>query len=173
MKTEINITNGSGWNNYRALSELTALPVGTRGLMQVNGIRLLDIQPADSERPYGIAARYFDADGGEVFCQLFDQNDSAEWIRERVHAALSTGIKKIITERAREIHRTAWKNKITAWRRNWDAESPASNSGKKLRAKFGALRASTGKMSRKGCWILTRAVIAGELSFADAVKKFN
>jgi hypothetical protein len=92
MKTQVSISNGSGWNSYQALRELKALPAGTRGLMQENGVAEITVMPRSSDKPYGIAARYFDADGEEMYCQGFDQNDSASYIRARVTALLTEGI---------------------------------------------------------------------------------
>ena len=174
MKTEINIRNGSGWNNYPALRELNCLPAGTRGLLQANGIQTLEIQPRDSERPYGIAARYYDADGTLIFTQGFDQNDTAAFIRERVVALLVQGIQNRIAERARDIARTAFIKRITAWRRNFDPTPRSPDAGmNKLRNQFGILRKKTGRHSRKYCWQLTHAVCAGTMTYRDAVAKFK
>jgi hypothetical protein len=187
MKTEIEIWNGSGWNNYVALRQLKTLQIGTRGLLTRNGIRSLEIAPRDSEKPFGIAARYYDADGELVFTQGFDQNDSASWIRERVYALLAGGIRARSNERAREISRNEFVQKITAWRRNFDAMTANTQmmsrgdkviefnvgSASRLRAKFGKLRELGGKnISRKTCWNLTYAVMAGEMTYAEAVAKF-
>lgn len=173
MTTEINIRNGGGWNNYTALRELATLPVGTRGLLTQNGVWRLDISPADSERPYGIAARYFAADGEEMFCQRFDQNDSAQWIRARVTALLLEGISHRIAARATQLSRAAYVQKITAWRRNFDAlPTKRRNSGDKLRATIGQWRAETGKFSRKECWNFTHAILAGARTFAEVKALF-
>lgn len=174
MKTEIKMWNGGGWNNYSALKSLKTLPVGTRGLMTANGIQTIEISPRDSERPYGIAARYYDAAGELIFTQGFDQNDSADWIRERVFALLTEGIRNRINARAAEIGRAAFVKRITAWRRNFDA-APLSDtkSANKLRAKIGALRSATGKHSRKECWTITYAIIAGTMTYRAAVAQFG
>jgi hypothetical protein len=100
MKHQIEIHNGGGWNNYQALRELKNLPVGTRGLMAANKIARLTVAPRDSERPFGIAARFFARDGGEMFCLGFDQNDSADWIGQRVVALLEEGIEARIAANA-------------------------------------------------------------------------
>ena len=92
MKHEIDIRNGSGWNHYAALRELTTLPRGTRGLMADNKVARLTISPYDSERPFGIAARFYDSEGEEIYCLSFDQNDRAEWIAARVKLLLEEGI---------------------------------------------------------------------------------
>jgi len=174
MKTEIEIWNGSGWNNYDALRQLKSLQIGTRGLATKQGIKKIEVAPRDSERPYGIAARYFDADGELIFTQGFDQNDSAGWIRERIYALLVEGVQHRINIRAAEIARGEFVKRITSWRRNFDA-APRSDtkSANKLRAKFGALRTATGKHSRKECWKITHEVMAGTLSYKDAVAKFD
>ena len=102
MKTQVSIRNGSGWNNYQALRELKCLPAGTRGLMQENGVAEITVGPRHSDKPFGIAARYFDADGEEMYCQGFDQNDSAGYIRARVTALLTEGIaQRIAANRTR------------------------------------------------------------------------
>lgn len=177
MKTEIEIRNGSGWNRYAALNELTALPVGTRGLLRSNGVQRVEIAPRDSERPYGIAARYYDADGELMFTQGFDQNDSANFIRDRITVLLEQGIQNRINAKAKELARTAFIKRITGWRRNFDAaERSSTKSAGKLRAKFGQLREATAwesRVSRKQCWILTNAVISGEMTYRDAVAKFT
>lgn len=116
MQREIDIWNGSGWNNYQALRELKTLPRGTKGLMAANKIARLEIAPRDSDRPFGIAARYYDADGDLRFTQGFDQNDSAGWIRERVVALLEEGIESRIAARRKEIKREDFAKKCAAWR---------------------------------------------------------
>jgi hypothetical protein len=100
MKHEIEIWNGSGWNNYQALRELKRLPVGTRGLLSANKVVRLTVSPYDSERPYGIAARFYDRDGEQLFCLAFDQNDSGHWIGERIYALLEEGINHRIVANA-------------------------------------------------------------------------
>jgi hypothetical protein len=176
MAIEISIRNGSGWNNYAALKTLKAFPVGTKGLLKQNGIQKLQIEPRDSERPYGIAARYRDADGCLIFTQGFDQNETASGIRNRVVRLLEEGIQTRIANRAKEIGHKAVIEKITAWRRNWPSLKPAPKPhapANKLRAKFGALRAATGRHSRKYCWDLTYAVINGTMTYRAAVAKFS
>lgn len=116
MQREIDIWNGSGWNNYQALRELKNLPRGTKGLMAANKIARVEIAPRDSEKPFGIAARFYDADGDLRFTLGFDQNDSAGWIRERVIALLEEGIENRIAERRKEIAREEFAKKIKAWR---------------------------------------------------------
>jgi hypothetical protein len=103
MTHTITINNGSGWNNYPALRELKNLPLGTKGLMRANGCTLLEIGPADPEKPLGIAARYYDASGDLLFTQRFDQNDSAGWIRSAVTALLTKTIAVRREERGAEI----------------------------------------------------------------------
>ena len=100
MKHEIEIWNGSGWNNYQALRELKNLHVGTRGLMAANKVARLTVAPRDSERPLGIGARFYDSAGEEMFCLGFDQNDSANWIGKRVIALLKEGIESRIAANA-------------------------------------------------------------------------
>lgn len=92
MQPDIEIRNGSGWNNYTALRNLRSLPRGTATLAKKNGIARIAVAPTHSEKPLGIAVRYYDAAGEEKFAQLFDQNDSAEWIRRRVITLLEKGI---------------------------------------------------------------------------------
>lgn len=103
MKHIIEIKNGSGWNNYEALRALKSLPTGTKGLMKNNGVQTLSIGPKDEEKPFGIAARYYNADGELIFTQSFDQNDSAEWIRSAVTALLTKTIAARRAERRAEI----------------------------------------------------------------------
>jgi hypothetical protein len=67
MKHYIEITNGSGWNNYKGLRDLKSLPAGTKSLMKSNGVATLTIGPADLEKPFGIAARYLNEDGDTLF----------------------------------------------------------------------------------------------------------
>lgn len=188
MKVEIEIWNGGGWNNYEALRTLKTLPVGTRGLLTANGISRLEISPRDSERPCGIAARYFDADGELVFTQGFDQNDSAKWIRERVVALLEEGIQNRIFAKAKKLAREAAIQRITAWRTPSKSDIAASRrqfvpgthgektfnvkSGDKLRAKIGQWREQTGKFSRKECWNFTYKILAGEMTFAAVREQF-
>ena len=118
MKTEINIWNGGGWNNYTALRELKTLRPGSRGLAAKQGISKIEVAPRDSERPFGIAARFFDVAGNLTFTLGFDQHDSAAWIKERVYALLDEGIQSRKNARAKEISRAAFVQRITAWRRN-------------------------------------------------------
>jgi hypothetical protein len=92
MKHIIEIRNGSGWNNYTGLANLKSMPAGTKGLMKANGVAELHIGPTSREKPFGISARYIDADGEQIFEQRFDQNSSAAWIRERITALLEKGI---------------------------------------------------------------------------------
>lgn len=92
MKHEIEIKNGSGWNNYAALKGNPVMPRGIKALMREEGVRRLEIGPADWDRPLGIAATYYDEHGDEMFCQRFDRDDSWKWIRERVEALLTEGI---------------------------------------------------------------------------------
>lgn len=172
MKIEIEIWNGGGWNNYEALRTLKTLPVGTRGLLTANGISRLEISPRDSERPYGIAARYFDAEGELVFTQGFDQNDSAKWIRERVVALLEEGIQNRINAKAKKLAREAAIQRITAWRRNFDAVVKTKDASGPLRAKIGQWREQTGKFSRKECWNFTHKILAGEITFAAVREQF-
>ena len=115
MKTEIEMWNGSGWNHYAALREIKSLKVGTLGLAARQGISKIEVAPRDSEKPFGIAARYFDAEGELMFTQGFDQNDSAHYIRECVFALLTEGVQNRINARAAEIRRTAYTNRISAW----------------------------------------------------------
>jgi len=103
MKTQVTITNGFGWNNYKALATLKSLPVGTRGLMRDNRIALLKIEPYDSERPYGIAARYYKTNGDLVFTQSWEEDDTADDIRRGVTRLLSKGITVQIDETAARI----------------------------------------------------------------------
>jgi hypothetical protein len=104
MKTQVTIRNGSGWNNYEALRNLKNLPVGTRGLMQRNGVSEITIGPLDAEKPFGIAVCYFNVEGEEIFCQEFDQNDSVEWIRNRVVHLLTEGIANRIAANTERIN---------------------------------------------------------------------
>jgi len=196
MKTEIEIWNGSGWNNYTALRTLKTLKVGSRGLAAKQGISKIEVAPRDSERPFGIAARYYDADGELMFTEGFDQNDGAEYIRECVFHLLSEGVQNRINARQAEINHTARVNRITAWRRNWDAVTPISRSIDKLSVKFhNARRAAKPELpqnvaahytaaqwqaygeikqpSRKLCTTLARQVTTGEISYADAVAKIT
>ena len=138
MKTEINIWNGGGWNNYSALKNLKSLPAGARGLASKQGISKIEIAPRDSEKPLGIAARFFDAAGEIIFTLGFDQNDSAKWIRERVLALLIEGVHARIAAREAKIRRDAFLQKITAWRRNFDAKFEADKTAtfNKLSNKF-------------------------------------
>lgn len=179
MTTEINIWNGGGWNNYEALRTLKTLPVGTRGLLRKNGVARLDICPTDSERPFGISARYYDADGQEIFHQGFDQNDDAQWIRERVTTLLTEGIQNRIVARRVKLNRESFIKRITAWRRNFDANfdfnygnARGTKSANKLRGKIGQWREQTGKFSRKDCWNFTHAILKGETTFAAVKARF-
>ena len=106
MKTEIKVWNGSGWNHYKGLEvgnsmfegKLTAL----KSLLRKNKIAELTVAPSDSEKPFGISARYYDVSGEQSFNQGFDQNDSAEYICARVFALLDEGIEnRIIRNRER------------------------------------------------------------------------
>ncbi len=175
MKTEINIWNGGGWNNYKALQTLKSLKVGCRGLAAKQKIAKIEVAPRDSERPFGIAARYYDADGELVFTQGFDQNDSADWIRERIHALLVEGVQNRIAARAAELGRAAFTKKISAWRRNFYATPPTSNSIDKLSVKFHAMRRAaldeSNRPSRKLCTNLAREVAEGRVTFKDAVNQ--
>lgn len=106
MKHTIEIRNGSGWNNYAGLKDLKNLPAGTKGLMKKNGVAEIHIGPADDEKPFGVAARYYDADGELVWEQSFGEDSSASWIRSRVTALLEETIsvrrEKVRAERAAE-----------------------------------------------------------------------
>jgi len=74
----------------------------------------------------------------------------------------------------KDFDRSAFVTKITAWRRNFDP-APLSDtiSANKLRAKIGALRSATGKQSRKDCWTITYAIIAGTMTYRNAVAQFG
>jgi hypothetical protein len=174
MKTEIEIWNGRGWNNYAGIRTLKFLQVGTRGLASNQGIAKIEVCPRDSERPYGIAAFYFDADGELIFTQGFDQNDSAEFIRERIFALLVKGVRNQIDERGKEIARAAFVEKIKAWKNNWPKINtpPAQSGANKLRWKIGQWREQTGKFSRKTCWKFTTAICTGKMTFAAVKEKF-
>ena len=113
MSTEINITNGSGWNNYPALKGLI-LPRGTKGLLKSNAITRLDIEPADAERPFGIAARYYDSDRELIFTQHFDQNDTGSWIRAQVVELLTKTIRVRKEELAAERHERETREALAA-----------------------------------------------------------
>ena len=175
MKTEIEIWNGSGWNHYAGLRELKSLKVGTRGLAARQGISKIEVAPRDSEKPFGMAARYFDADGELMFTQGFDQNDSAHYIRECVFALLTEGVQNRINARQKEINRSARVNRITAWRRNWDATTPVSGAIDKLSVKFHNMRRNAlsedFRPSRKLCTKSAWEVCAGQISYSDAVAK--
>lgn len=173
MKTEITIRNGSGWNRYSALNELKTLQVGTRGLMTRNRIQAITVGPMDQERPYGIGVRYYAADGELIYTQNFAGDDSTSHIRQRIYSLLVEGIQNRIARRAQDISRQAFLHKITAWRRNWDAPDKRASRGDRLRNKIGQLRKKTGRHSRRYCWGLTQAVLKGELTFKDAIAKFN
>ena len=64
--------------------------------MVKQGISKIEIFPLDADRPFGIAANYYDADGECFWTQSFDRNDSAEWIRECVFNALKEGVQNRI-----------------------------------------------------------------------------
>ena len=173
MKTEIDIWNGGGWNNYSALKTLKSLPAGARGLASKQGISKIEISPRDSEKPIGIAARFFDADGEIIFTLGFDKNDSAEWIRDRVHALLAEGIQNRIAERAAKIRRDAFLQKITAWRRNFDAKfQDKAATFNKLSNKFHAARRAAVDQSRRPsrslCTAMAGRVTNGGCSFDAA-----
>lgn len=106
MKRTIEIRNGSGWNNYAGLKELKNLLAGTRGLMKKNGVAEIHIGPADDEKPFGVAARYFDEDGEMIWEQSFGEDSSASWIRGRVTSLLEETIsvrrEKVRAKRAAE-----------------------------------------------------------------------
>lgn len=91
MKTEIAIRNGSGWNRYEALKALT-LPRGTKGLLKVNKVAVLKIEPTDPEKPFGFKASFCDKEGELIYALVFDQNDTANRVRESVACALETGL---------------------------------------------------------------------------------
>lgn len=177
MKIEINIRNGSGWNRYPALKHLT-FPAGTRRGLRQNGVTRLVVEPHDSERPLGIAARFYtDNDAGTDlrFTLCFDRSDSAEWIRERVSALLTEGIDNRLAKRRKEIAREATIQKIKAWRHNWDDQRgyDSQRGANRLRARFGVLRKQHGcQVSRKRCWELTNAVRAGTMTYRDAIAQF-
>ena len=175
MKTQIEIWNGHGWNHHPALSALKSLKAGSRGLASRQGIARIEISPRDAERPYGIAARYFDADGELLFTQAFDEHDSARWIRERVHALLVEGVKERIAARETKMYREYFLKKISAWRRNFDETGPVSGSFEKLAAKFHALRRNAAsadlKPSRKLCTNSARGVCGGQISYREALAK--
>ena len=106
MKHTIEIRNGSGWNNYAGLKDLKNLPAGTKGLMKKNGVAEIHIGPADDEKPFGVAARYYNADGEMIWEQSFGEDSSASWIRSRVTFLLEETIsvrrEKVRAERAAE-----------------------------------------------------------------------
>lgn len=106
MKHTIEIRNGSGWNNYSGLKDLKNLPAGTKGMMKKNGVAEIHIGPADDEKPFGVAARYYDADGEMIWEQSFGEDSSASWIRGRVTSLLEETIsvrrEKVRAERAAE-----------------------------------------------------------------------
>ena len=175
MKTEIEIWNGGGWNNYQGLRTLKSLQLGTRGLASKQGNVKIEVCPRDSERPYGIAAFYFDVEGELIFTQGFDQDESADFIRECIYALLVKGVQSQIDERGKEIARAAFIEKIKAWRNNWPKintpPKPASGANK-LRGKIGQWRTQTGKFSRKTCWKFTTAICTGEMTFSTVKEKF-
>lgn len=172
MKTEIAIWNGGGWNNFR---NLKSLKVGTRGLAAKQGISKIEVAPRDCDRPLGIAARYYDAAGALIFTQGFDPTDSPAWIRDRVLALLVEGVQNRIDARRRAMNRDAFRVKISAWRRNFDAKEPVSNSIDKLSVKFHNMRhnaiSKDFRPSRKLCTESARAVCAGQISYAEAAAK--
>lgn len=96
MKREILIKNGSGWNDYRALREMKSLPRGTRTLMVENKVARIEVGPYHKYKPLGMAARFFDRHGEQLFCLSFDQNTSAERIKDRVNWLLVEGISQRI-----------------------------------------------------------------------------
>jgi hypothetical protein len=106
MKHNIEIRNGSGWNNYAGLKDLKNLPAGTKGLMKKNGVAEINIGPADDEKPFGVAARYYDADGEMIWEQSFGEDSSASWIRGRITSLLEETIsvrrEQVRAERAAE-----------------------------------------------------------------------
>jgi hypothetical protein len=177
MKIKINIWNGSGWNHYAALRELKSLKVGSHGLASRQGIAKIEVAPRDSEKPFGMAARYYDAEGELMFTQGFDQNDSANHIRECVFALLTDGVQNCINNRAAKIYRENFIHKISAWRRNWDEKTPISNSIEKLSVKFHCARknalSENFRPSRKLCTTLAWEVCAGQTTFKDAVAKIT
>jgi hypothetical protein len=177
MKTQINIWNGSGWNHFAGLRELKSLKLGSRGLAARQGISKIEVSPTDSERPYGISARYFDHDGEEIFHQGFGQNDSAHWIKCRIYDLLNDGVlNRKIANRKKAI-RAAFIQKISAWRRNFDAKQPVSNSIDKLSVKFHTARKNSlsedFRPSRKLCTNLAWEVCAGRTTFKVAVAKIT
>lgn len=167
MKIEISIRNGSGWNNYAGLRDLTTLRPGTRGLARKNNVFRIEVGPADAERPLGIAARYYDEGDDLTFTQYFDQNDSAAHIEDRINWLLEEGIEVRKARRAREIARTDFTSRVTAWRRNFDPAGKSNRSAMALRAKIGAWREQSGRFSRKDCWAFTDAIRAGSMTFAQ------
>jgi len=102
MKREVEITNGSGWNNYAALRHLH-MPRGIKGLMAANGVQRLAIEPYDSERPFGIAARFYDRADERLFTLSFDQNASSAGVRGAVVELLTETIPAACARRAKEI----------------------------------------------------------------------
>lgn len=172
MKIEIKVHNGSGWNNYAGLRTLK-LRRGTRGLARENGVFEIAVGPADSERPYGIAARYYDQSGDCVFTQGFDQNDSAAWIEDRINWLLSEGIavRQARLNRARALD--AYKHRVSAWRRNFDPAPKSHRAENALRSKIGAWRSSTGRFSRSDCWSFTHAIRSGEMTFRQVHALFH
>lgn len=174
MKTEIEIWNGDGWNNYAALRTIKSIKVGSRGLAAKQGIVKIEVSPANSEKPFGIAARYFDAEGEEVFCQGFDQNDSAEYIKERIYALLLEGIENRKIANLKKSSRAAYVEKISAWRRNFEAKRTISNSVEKLSQKFHAMRRKSHisyRPSRRLCTTLAGRVTNGGCTYVEAVSQ--
>jgi hypothetical protein len=174
MKTQIEIWNGGGWNNYSALKSLKSLPAGALGLASKQGISKIEISPRDSERPLGISARFFDDAGEIIFTRGFDQNASAELIRDSVHALLVEGVKNRIAARAAILRRDAFLHKITAWRRNFDVkfDGHKTKTFGKLINKFHAARRAAidpaRRPSRGLCTALAGRVSNGKCSFEAA-----
>lgn len=95
MQIEINVCNGSGWNNYAALrgQRLNRILKVSR-LAAKNHLSRIEVGPRDVRKPFGIEARFYRLKEDEdrlVYAIQFDQNDTAEWIAERVKLALTKG----------------------------------------------------------------------------------
>jgi len=102
MKREVEITNGSGWNNYAALRHLH-MPRGIKALMAANGVQRLVVEPYDCEHPLGIAARFYDRADERLFTLSFDQNASSAGVRQSVVELLTETIPAVCARRAKEI----------------------------------------------------------------------
>lgn len=113
MTSEIlTVKNGSGWNKYAALSDFPGDAAGRIAQFAKGNVASIVIEPADREKPFGIAARFFcysgiGPKGRPVNPELklsvrFDGDSTAEWIIGRISAICAEGVEDYMARRASE-----------------------------------------------------------------------